>query len=276
MHFDCTPEVWVEHLRERETRLLGGLTAIAYCQLKRNPIQTNTTSNMPETLSIAVCICQGVTLSDFIPNMEILGGLNNADHPVLGKGMGDVPYRLKFEYLSPTMDPVVSIQGDCMPTVNPTTTYDAAMASGKQYDIIWVPAGPIPDFESGNNKLPEGLIPFIVRQAPKAKYVMSVCGGSAYLAFAGLLSGKKATTNKAFYRAIVGATPKDIQWVPKARWVVDGNVWTSSGVTAGCDMALAFTEHLAGPRAARHLRGAVELREATMEDDPFAEFHGLV
>ena len=41
-------------------------------------------------------------------------------------------------------------------------------------------------------------------------------------------------------------------------------------------MALAFVDHLAGPRAARFIRGAVELREVTMDDDPFAEFHGLV
>jgi hypothetical protein len=41
-------------------------------------------------------------------------------------------------------------------------------------------------------------------------------------------------------------------------------------------MALAFVEHLAGARAARFLRGAVEVRESTEEDDPFAEFHGLV
>ncbi|KAJ6505402.1 class I glutamine amidotransferase-like protein [Mycena sanguinolenta] len=231
---------------------------------------------MPETLSLAVCICKDVTLSDFIPEMEILAGINNADNPVLGKGMGDVPYRLKFEYLSSRMDPVVSILGEGLPTVNPTTTYAAAMASGKQYDIIWCPAGPIPDFESGDNKLPKDMIPFIVSQAPKAKYIMSVCGGAMHLALAGVLSGKKATTNKAFYRATVAATPKDIQWVPKARWVVDGNVWTSSGVTAGCDMALAFVDHLAGPSVARLIRGAVELREVTMDDDPFAEFHGLV
>ncbi|KAJ7801044.1 class I glutamine amidotransferase-like protein [Mycena olivaceomarginata] len=219
----------------------------------------------PETLTVAVCICDGVTLSDFIPNIEILAGLNGADlNPFFAKGLGEVPFRLKFAYLAPTLAPVVSACGDSAPTVNPTTTYAAALASGEQYDIIWVPAGPIPDFESGEHK------------APKAKYTLSVCAGAAYLAFAGLLSGKRATTNKAFYRAIVAATPKDIQWVPKARWVVDGNVWTSSGVTAGSDMALAFVEHLAGPRATRFLRGAAEVREATEEDDPFAEFHGLV
>ncbi|KAJ6529622.1 hypothetical protein B0H19DRAFT_968267, partial [Mycena capillaripes] len=55
------------------------------------------------------------------------------------------------------------------------------------------------------------------------------------LALAGVLTGKRATTNKSFYRTIVALMPKDINWVPEARWVVDGNVWTSSGVSAGDD-----------------------------------------
>ncbi|KAJ7076468.1 hypothetical protein B0H15DRAFT_790496 [Mycena belliarum] len=95
-------------------------------------------------------------------------------------------------------------------------------------------------------------------------------------AFAGVLAGKRATTNKAFYRQIVEATPKDIQWVPMARWVVDRNVWTSSGVAAGSDMALAFVEHLAGREVARFIRGGIEIPEVTEQDDPFATFHGLV
>ncbi|KAF7353879.1 hypothetical protein MVEN_01073800 [Mycena venus] len=161
----------------------------------------------------------------------------------------------------------------------PTSERDIAKSCwvrGKQYDILFLPAGPIPDFETGDHKVPDGVMPFIATQAPKAKYILSVCGGAVYLAFAGVLSGKKATTNKAFYRPIVAATPKDIQWVAKARWVVDGNVWTSSGVSAGSDMTLAFIEHLAGPRVTRFIRGMVEIREVTEEDDPFAEFHGLV
>ncbi|KAJ7121031.1 class I glutamine amidotransferase-like protein [Mycena epipterygia] len=180
--------------------------------------------------------------------------------------MGEVLYRVTIEYLAPTMDPVVSLKGRNAPTFNPTLTYPDALASGKQFDIIWVPA------EHG---IPPEEIAFIAQQASKAKYVMSVCGGAVQLAFAGVLTGKRATTNKAFYRAIA-ATPKDIEWVPQAHWVVDGNVWTSSGVTAGSDMALAFVEHIAGAQAARHIRGISEISEVTEKDDPFAKFHGLV
>jgi hypothetical protein len=90
------------------------------------------------------------------------------------------------------------------------------------------------------------------------------------------------------------ATPKDIEWVPRARWVVDGKVWSSSGVTAGAritffhravltldfisgsDMALAFIEHLTSAEVARRIRGEFEIPEVTQMDDPFAEIYGLV
>ncbi|KAJ7634970.1 class I glutamine amidotransferase-like protein [Roridomyces roridus] len=224
---------------------------------------------MPQTLTVAVCVSDEVTLSDFVTPMEILGGLNR-------KNMGEIPYRVQIDYLSPTMDPVVSMTGKLAATFNPTLTYTDALASGKQFDIIWVPAGPLPNFATGDHRLPKDEIAFIAQQAPKAKYVMSVCGGTLQLAFAGVLAGKRATTNKALYRQIVALVPKDVEWVPQARWVVDGNLWTSSGVAAGSDMALAFVEHLAGPQVARVIRGIMEIPEVTEKDDPFAVFHGLV
>ncbi|KAJ7172969.1 class I glutamine amidotransferase-like protein [Mycena crocata] len=231
---------------------------------------------MPETLTIAVCLSEDVTLSDFIQPIEILASLNDGDRPAARGVMVNLPYRVEIDYLAPTMDPVVSMKRRNAPTLNPTLTYADALATGKQFDILWVPAGPGPDFATGESLIPDEEIVFIAQQAPNAKYVMSVCTGSFQLALAGVLSGKRATTNKLFYRAVVAASPKDIEWVPLARWVVDGNVWTSSGVTAGSDMALAFVEHLTSAKVARHLRGEFEIREVTEKDDPFAAFHGLV
>ncbi|KAJ7652527.1 class I glutamine amidotransferase-like protein [Mycena polygramma] len=231
---------------------------------------------MPETLSIAVCISNDVTLSDFITPMEMLASLNDGDRPASAGIMVDVPYRVTIDYLAPTMDPVVPYKGRNSPTINPTMTYAGALADDKQFDILWVPAGPGPDFVTGESQIPEEEIAFIAQQAPKAKYVVSVCTGAFQLAAAGVLEGKRATTNKLFYRAVVAATSKNIQWVPEARWVVDGKFWTSSGVTAGSDMALAFVEHLTSAKIARQIRGEFEIVEVKQKDDPFAAFHELV
>jgi len=235
---------------------------------------------MSQTLSIAVCISDGVALSDFITPVELLASLNDADDPLFGAGMGEVPYRVTIDYLAPTLNPIVSLHARAAPTLNPTLTYADAIASGKQFDIIWVPAGPgpMPDFATVESRIPKEEIAFIAQQAPNAKYVMSVCAGAYQLAAAGVLAGKRATTNKAFYRLIVAATPNDIEWVPEARWIVneDRKVWTSSGVAAGSDMALAFIEHLTNAKIARYIRGLFEIPEVTERDDPFAKFHGLV
>ncbi|KAF7297232.1 DJ-1 protein-PfpI domain-containing protein [Mycena indigotica] len=238
---------------------------------------------MPETLSVAVCISDGVTLSDFVPPMEILAAINQADHPLFGAELRacmpegeDVPVRISIDYVAPENKPVVAFQGLISPTINPTMTYAEAMEKGKQFDILWCPAGPLPDLVTGAHNFPEDELAFIKQQAPKARYLMSVCTGAHQLALAGVLSGKRATTNKKFFKVIGNFSPKDIEWVAHARWVVDGNVWTSSGVSAGQDMALAFVEHLTNAAVARVMRGVVEVHEATQQDDPFAAFHGLV
>ncbi|KAF7330021.1 DJ-1 protein-PfpI domain-containing protein [Mycena kentingensis (nom. inval.)] len=212
--------------------------------------------------------------------VAILAGINYADTPppIRGYEPVNVPFRVVFDYLAPTLEPVVSAFGPSMATLNPTKTYAEVQASGMQYDIIWVPAGPRPNDFTGVDRTPPEEIAFIRAQAPAAKYILAVCSGALQLALAGVLSGKRATTNKAFYRVITetASTAKDIDWVPKARWVVDGNVWTSSGVSAGSDMALAFLEHLAGAKLARQVRGLVEIPEVSPWDDQFAQFHGLV
>ena len=74
-------------------------------------------------------------------NLCTLTGLSFADHPMMADQFGDVPYRVKFDYLAPTLNPVASLTYPCTPTVNPTKTYESATEDGTQYDILWVPAG---------------------------------------------------------------------------------------------------------------------------------------
>ncbi|KAH9114102.1 hypothetical protein AeMF1_011808 [Aphanomyces euteiches] len=114
---------------------------------------------------------------------------------------------------------------------------------------------------------------FILRQAKTAEYLLSVCTGSGFLAACGLLDGKRATTNKFAFHAIKAncGTEYDIEWVSQGRWVVDGNIWTSSGVTAGMDMTNAFLEHLFGAERVHRISEIIEYSPATdASQDPFA------
>lgn len=85
----------------------------------------------------------------------------------------------------------------------------------------------------------DDLVNALLRTWPKAGRVASVCSGSFLLAKAGALKGRKATTHWAGRRQMARAFP-DVRVEDDALYVVDGNRWTSAGVTTGIDMALAM------------------------------------
>ena len=97
-----------------------------------------------------------------------------------------------------------------------------------------------------NNEL---FIQKLAALAEKSQYVLTVCTGSALLAKTGLLDGKRATSNKRSFDWVV-ASSENVDWIKKARWVVDGKYYTSSGISAGIDMALGFISHIAGSEKA--------------------------
>ncbi|KZP22349.1 class I glutamine amidotransferase-like protein [Athelia psychrophila] len=225
---------------------------------------------MPTLLRLAVCLFPAVTALDYQGPMEMLGFLSPQN---LEKSVGEFPtepsYSIEADYLSHTMDPVAPMSG---PHVVPTGSYST---TEKQYDIILVPGGP----GARPDAVPRELLAFIKRQAPGLKYILSVCTGSWILAGAGVLDGKRATSNKSVFKELKEATAHlQITWVPKARWVVDDNnkLWTSSGVTAGQDMANAFLGHLVGKEHAEIIRNIVELSVKQIDNDEFAEHYGLV
>lgn len=73
----------------------------------------------------------------------------------------------------------------------------------------------------------------------KSKYCLSICTGSALLAKCGALKNRKATSNKQALNW-VKSVGDQTNWIEKARWVVDGKYYTSSGISAGIDMTLGF------------------------------------
>jgi transcriptional regulator GlxA family with amidase domain len=75
----------------------------------------------------------------------------------------------------------------------------------------------------------------------RARRLASICTGAFILAQAGLLAGRRATTHWRHTRLLAGAYP-DIRVEPDAIFVQDGDVFTSAGVSAGIDLALALVE----------------------------------
>ena len=90
---------------------------------------------------------------------------------------------------------------------------------------------------------------------------MTVCSGTALLARTGLLDGRRATTNKMFFHEVAQEGPR-VEWIREARWVEDGKYATSSGVSAGIDMALAVIAKLVGPQISDSLAIADRIRLA--------------
>lgn len=153
----------------------------------------------------------------------------------------------------------------------PTNTFDDAL----DLDVIMVPGG------SGTRNLnaTQPHVDWLAGRVgdPELDYMMTVCTGTSILARTGKIAGKNATTNKAAFNWVKSVEhAEDVNWIAKARWVVDGSLWTSSGVSAGTDMTLAWIEHVYGRNESERIRIQMEWNALNQTDDPFAEIYGLV
>lgn len=106
--------------------------------------------------------------------------------------------------------------------------------------------------------------------AVKARFCLSICTGSALLGKCGVLDSRAATSNKAAM-AWVKSIATSVQWIDKARWVVDGKYYTSSGVSAGMDMTLGFVSDQFGRNRAEEIATHIEyIWNDDRTDDRFA------
>jgi len=214
------------------------------------------------------------------PAFQALDAFGTLD--ILNMLARDFPMNLSI--IARTLDPVSTKQHN--PSFNPSgsifgqsvvPTHD--FTNAPPLDVLLIPGG-FGLAAIGGYGLPadddlDHLIEFVKRTYPSLKYVLTVCNGSWIAARAGILDGKRATSNKAGWdqTKIVGP---NVNWVSHARWVMDGNIWTSSGVTAGMDSALAFVQEVYGADQAKKI--AAELEYERHEDpswDPFAEMYNL-
>ncbi len=198
----------------------------------------------------------GVVLFDEFEILDVFGPLEM---------YGMLPESFDIHLVAEKAGEVASRQG-------PKSVVEHDFNDERHYDMLLVPGGRGTRREVDN----PALLEWLRAQSAKAELVTSVCTGSALLARAGVLDGARATTNKRSFAWATSQSDK-VDWQKKARWVEDGRFFTSSGVSAGMDMALAIIEKLIGPESAEQVATWTEYewhRDASW--DPFAEIHGLV
>lgn len=158
--------------------------------------------------------------------------------------------------LSPTLDPVSTRPRS--PSMNPkNSTFPQSVVpthtlkDAPDIDVLLVPGGRgtrAPDLNT--------TIKYIAATYPQLQYLITICSGAGLAAQAGVLDGKRATINKASWSGTVALGPR-VKWISRARWTVDGNIWTSSGISAGIDATLAFIEYVYGGTVATRIANSI-------------------
>lgn len=172
---------------------------------------------------------------------------------------GNVGKRLKIVTVAKQPGPVASAQGVA-------SQAEFGFDDCPELDWVLVPGG----WGTLAVVRDEPTLDWLRQRAEKAELVMSVCSGSAILAKAGLLDRRKATTNKLLFDQMANYGPK-VEWVRRARWVDDGDRVTSSGVSAGADMALHVIARTFGEKMADGIALGTEYQwNRDADHDPFA------
>jgi transcriptional regulator GlxA family with amidase domain len=198
---------------------------------------------MPEMRTVATLIFPEFELLDVFGPLEMFG-LH--------------PEEFRLEMIAEDPGPVASTQG-------PRIAIDRTLDQTEAPEILLVPGGRGTRREIDN----PAIISWLRDIGARSELITSVCTGSALLARAGLLDGRRATSNK---RALdwVASTGPATDWQRAARWVEDGNVITSSGISAGIDMSLAVIGRLLGAEAAAEAAHRAEYLPNTDPNfDPF-------
>jgi transcriptional regulator GlxA family with amidase domain len=164
--------------------------------------------------------------------------------------------------------------------------------------LLSVPADSLADIEIDTLMVPGAgcmdgavadreLVAWIARHGARARRVSSICAGTYLLAEAGLLNGKRAATHWAHCEALQARYPA-VTVEPDPIFVRDGSVWTSAGISAGIDLALALVEEDHGRELAMRVarmhvvflkrpggqaQFSTLLQAQAADSDPFAGLH---
>lgn len=167
---------------------------------------------------VVIVVFDGVKLLDVVGPAEVFAEANRFG----------ARYRLR--YASVDGQGVTTSIGSAFPVTNSLasiTSADTVLVAGGD-DLVGRPIDP-------------ALVAALRSVPGRTRRLASICTGAFILAQAGLLAGRRATTHWRHTRLLAGAYP-DVRVEPDAIFVRDGDVYTSAGVSAGIDLALALVE----------------------------------
>jgi cyclohexyl-isocyanide hydratase len=187
-------------------------------------------------MRIAALVFPGIDQMDFTGPFEVLSRLPDAKVHIVWKELA--PVRDVFGLI---LTPNATLESELDPL-----------------DVLLVPGG--------QGQLPlmddEAILSWLRERAATARYILSVCTGALTLGAAGLLRGRRATTHWNSFHLLpyFGAVPED------ARVVIDGNLISTAGVSAGIDGSLRLAAVLKGEEIAQRIQ--LEMQYAP--EPPFA------
>ncbi len=200
--------------------------------------------------TLAALVFPGFETLDYFGPIEMLGGFGE---------------ETKIITVAKDLSPVPSVHGQRI-------VIDKSITEKNDYDLLFIPGGDSALKEAKD----EELMQWIREASANAERVMAVCTGTVLLGMTGVLDGRKATTNKLDFTKTITLAP-NVDWIKEARWVEDGKFFTSSGVSAGMDMALAVMADLYGMEMADRLAQTCEYEwQKDASRDPFAKSAGLI
>jgi transcriptional regulator GlxA family with amidase domain len=181
--------------------------------------------------SVAILIFPDVELLDFAGPFEVFSSARMTPDPAAERLMNVW---------------AVAESRDPLRCANPLTVVaDYTLEECPPCDILLVPGG----FGARAAATRSALVEWIRERAASAELTTSVCTGSFLLGAAGLLDSKQATTHWGSIERMRTTYPA-ITVLEEQRWVDEGSIISSSGVSAGIDMALYIVARLYGPEAA--------------------------
>ena len=183
--------------------------------------------------NVAILIFNDVEVLDFCGPFEVFG-VTEQSRTISGES--EPPFHVYT--VAEKAGPVLARNGL---SVNPSWTIENC----PQPDILLIPGG----YGTRSLLKNERLLQWIKDQARRVELLLSVCTGALLLAKAGLLEGLSATTHYTNMEELHALAP-NTQLYPTDRYVDNGKIITSAGISAGIDMSLYVVARLLGSERA--------------------------